>query len=714
MKKIICSIFICLIGFVTVAQQAYPGYRSGNYSGINGVFFNPANIADSRYRWSVNLFSFNAGVGNNTASFKLKDLTSSSSNNIQDKFFTGKGNSNASVNVDVFGPSVMFNLNKKSAIALTTRARVMANLKDIDGNLLNEISDSADQTYPYTFSSSTNSRIISNGWTELGLAYAREIVNKGKNYFKGGITFKYLSGVGNNYIQFDKLKGTINENLLGDSYLENASGTINIGSGGASIDSITTGDLFKKGQSGFGFDIGFAYEYRPDYASGTDDYRKDLNKYKFKISMSLLDVGKIKYVTNASSTGGYAINIAGPEKFFLNELEGKNTDEVKSVLNSHPDLFTPTTIGTAYAYKVSLPTTLQVEMDYHLHRGFFASLGGQVNLINKNSFYNPNQYNSITLTPRYEGKAFGLYLPINYNELTDFNVGVSLRAGPLFLGSGSIITAIAKSKQADVHFGLRFGILHKKKKMAEPVVQAPPPPPVVMDRDGDGILDADDKCPDTPGLASLQGCPDRDGDGIADGEDKCPDVAGLAKYQGCPIPDTDGDGINDEEDKCITVKGIAKYQGCPIPDTDGDGVNDEEDKCPTRAGTAANSGCPVIAKEIIDKINFAAKNVFFATGSYKLLPKSFKSLNEVANLMKADESLMVDIDGHTDAQGTDESNQVLSDNRAGSVKEYLIKQGVDTGRLKSAGYGETKPVADNTSAAGRAKNRRTEMTVRNF
>ncbi len=245
-------------------------------------------------------------------------------------------------------------------------------------------------------------------------------------------------------------------------------------------------------------------------------------------------------------------------------------------------------------------------------------------------------------------------------------------------------------------------------------VMAPPPPPVVIDRDGDGVLDADDKCPDVAGLASLKGCPDKDGDGIADGDDKCPDVAGLAKYQGCPIPDTDGDGVNDEMDKCPKVKGLARYQGCPIPDTDGDGVNDEDDKCPSRVGPASNQGCPVIAKEVIERINFAAKNVFFATGSFKLLPKSFNSLDEVVKLLKEDESLMIDIDGHTDAQGSDESNQVLSDNRAGAVKNYLVGKGISEARLKSTGYGETKPVADNTTAAGRAKNRRTEMTVKNF
>ncbi len=263
------------------------------------------------------------------------------------------------------------------------------------------------------------------------------------------------------------------------------------------------------------------------------------------------------------------------------------------------------------------------------------------------------------------------------------------------------------------HILYSFGVAQRIGDAA-PKVVPPPPAPVVLDRDGDGVPDADDKCPDTPGLASLQGCPDRDGDGIADADDKCPDVKGIAKYQGCPIPDTDKDGINDEEDKCPTVAGVARYQGCPIPDGDGDGVNDEEDKCPTRPGPASNQGCPEISKEVVEKVNYAAKNVFFATGSYKLLAKSNKALNDVASLMKADESLMLDIDGHTDDVGSNESNQTLSENRAKAVKDYLIKQGVAESRLFATGYGEDKPVADNKTAAGRAKNRRTEMTARNF
>jgi len=248
-------------------------------------------------------------------------------------------------------------------------------------------------------------------------------------------------------------------------------------------------------------------------------------------------------------------------------------------------------------------------------------------------------------------------------------------------------------------------------------VVPPPPPPVVeppKDRDGDGVLDVDDKCPDVAGLASLQGCPDRDGDGITDADDKCPDVPGLARYQGCPIPDTDKDGINDELDKCPTVPGIARYQGCPIPDTDGDGVNDEEDKCINEKGPASNFGCPVISEEIIKRVNLAAKNVFFATASDKLLAKSFPKLNDVVAILNENPSYKVQIDGHTDSQGKDDYNQTLSDKRAASVKAYLVSKGIADSRLTSTGYGETKPVADNNTAAGRAKNRRVEMTLSNY
>lgn len=252
------------------------------------------------------------------------------------------------------------------------------------------------------------------------------------------------------------------------------------------------------------------------------------------------------------------------------------------------------------------------------------------------------------------------------------------------------------------------------KTEAAPKVAPLPPMPVVTDRDNDGVADSVDACPDVAGLASLKGCPDTDGDGIADAEDKCPTEKGFAKYGGCPIPDTDKDGINDEEDKCPAVAGVARYQGCPIPDKDNDGVNDEEDKCPSEAGPASNFGCPVINAEIIKKINMSAKNIFFATGSAKLLAKSNASLNNVVTILNDNPGYKVDISGHTDNTGKADKNQTLSEARANSVKAYFVSKGIDESRLVAAGYGQDKPIADNKTAKGRTQNRRVELNVRNY
>lgn len=185
----------------------------------------------------------------------------------------------------------------------------------------------------------------------------------------------------------------------------------------------------------------------------------------------------------------------------------------------------------------------------------------------------------------------------------------------------------------------------------------------------------------------------------------------MARFEGCPAPDTDKDGINDEEDKCPTVFGVARYQGCPIPDTDGDGVNDEEDKCVTIPGVVENFGCPVISEEVKKKVNTAAKNILFISGSAKLQTSSYKGLNDVVQIMKANPAMSLVIDGHTDNVGSDEMNQTLSDNRAASVKNYLVNKGVDENRITSSGHGETMPIADNKTASGRQQNRRSEMML---
>ncbi len=245
-------------------------------------------------------------------------------------------------------------------------------------------------------------------------------------------------------------------------------------------------------------------------------------------------------------------------------------------------------------------------------------------------------------------------------------------------------------------FGLTVGFRHKAKA---PVVVAPVVP-VVVDTDGDGIPDGEDKCPAVAGTAKYQGCPvpDTDGDGINDENDKCPTVAGTAKYQGCPVPDTDGDGINDENDKCPTVAGTAKYEGCPIPDTDGDGINDENDRCPKVAGIAGNLGCPEMI--LYYKRDEAALNV-----------GDKANLDMVVTFLTNNPDIRVTLEGHTSTLGDAKYNQTLSEKRANNSVAYLVSKGIDKSRLTAIGYGEQYPIGDNSKEEGRAQSRRTVVKV---
>lgn len=235
------------------------------------------------------------------------------------------------------------------------------------------------------------------------------------------------------------------------------------------------------------------------------------------------------------------------------------------------------------------------------------------------------------------------------------------------------------------------------------------------DTDADGIADKSDRCITVPGLAKYQGCPipDTDKDGVNDEEDKCISIPGLAKYQGCPIPDTDKDSINDEEDKCPTVPGLARYNGCPIPDTDGDGVNDEEDKCVNEPGLKENNGCPEIKKEIVQKVEFAARKIQFEFAKANLLSASEKVLDEVADILLKQPELKIDIEGHTSSDGNFNANMKLSNERAETVKNYLVSKGIDASRLSAQGFGPTKPLNQGKTEQEKALNRRVELKLRN-
>jgi len=242
------------------------------------------------------------------------------------------------------------------------------------------------------------------------------------------------------------------------------------------------------------------------------------------------------------------------------------------------------------------------------------------------------------------------------------------------------------------------------------------------DLDRDGVSDYLDLCPDTPvlarGLVDKNGCPlDTDGDGIEDYLDLCPntpaEARGYVDKNGCMI-DSDDDSVPNYLDKCpntvLESRGMIDEFGCPR-DTDGDNIVDYLDNCPTIPGVAINKGCPEIKKEVRTLFTKALQGIQFESGKSTIKKTSFVILNQIAKVLIANPSYLVEVRGHTDNVGNPASNLTLSGDRAAAVRDYLMTKGVDVARLTSHGFGDTLPVASNKTTAGKAKNRRVEFVV---
>lgn len=213
---------------------------------------------------------------------------------------------------------------------------------------------------------------------------------------------------------------------------------------------------------------------------------------------------------------------------------------------------------------------------------------------------------------------------------------------------------------------------------------------------------------------------DRDGDGIPDEVDQCPDVPedkdGFEDQDGCPDYDNDKDGIYDAQDQCPNEPedrdGFQDLDGCPDPDNDKDGIPDAIDQCPNQPetfnGFKDQDGCPDEKPQEI-KQTLILKGVNFKTASAELLEESYYVLEQVFNSLEAFPNVRVEIAGHTDNQGGDSYNMALSSDRAKSVMNYLVQRGISADRIVPKGYGKTRPIASNSTSEGRAKNRRVEV-----
>jgi outer membrane protein OmpA-like peptidoglycan-associated protein len=296
-----------------------------------------------------------------------------------------------------------------------------------------------------------------------------------------------------------------------------------------------------------------------------------------------------------------------------------------------------------------------------------------------------------------------------------FGLGVKYGITPAIAIRADLRDTMAQKVNEDdgtlTHFpellvGVAFQLAFRGKKEAAPVA-AP------KDTDADGFTDDKDQCPKEPGIAP-SGCPDKDtdGDGVMDSKDVCPAEAGKTAC-GCPIKDTDGDGLPDDFDKCPTEPG--PNNGCPDLDADKDGINTPDDKCPeqpeTKNGFDDADGCPDEIPEKIRKFSGVIAGIEFDTGKDTIRPTSEPVLTNAAAILAEYPQLKIEISGHTDNVGSEESNVDLSKRRADSVKAWFVAKGIAAERMTTRGAGPKEPIADNKTAAGKQKNRRIEFKL---
>ena len=368
MKKILLSL-LGLIAYEGMAQQSFAGLRTSTYGGALSTISNPAHALWAR-PWDVNLLAVDANLGNNEMGFSF-DLENSFK-----KFTDNLANSkaiDARINTDVLGPSFIVRVNKRNAVGLVSRLRVMGGTTGIDANVLQAIMDAKNMNLSSNLGSYKELRgvsdmnVLANAFREIGAVWSYTLMNDGYNIIRLGAGVKLVQGTGSFRMGFKGANAnsfSLGKDANGDPILHVNNAEAEVRSGG--LDVLGSPDIFATSASTIAADLGLIYEYSEDGCPNCDGHIP----YRFKVGVALLDLGKLKYETNNKSYHYKLVN----QDINLNDIQ-KSLDAVP-----RPEEL----VGTSFTS--SLPTTLNVNVDYRFVDGFYVNLSSQLNMVSKNTY----------------------------------------------------------------------------------------------------------------------------------------------------------------------------------------------------------------------------------------------------------------------------------------------------------------------------------------
>lgn len=480
MKKSLPFVLLLTLISFNATSQDFLGISTGNFGGVTGVLLQPASIVDSRYKFDINLFSTGTRYSNNYYLVNRDAILKFNKNNFDDyQTFKSKYLSAASLqagekaffnitNRTQLPLSFMATINKKSAIALNFQSRSMIQGRNITPEL-------AKLAYDGFYSPALNNQpldasgltVKSMSWIEAGLTFGHVLFSSDQHFLKGAFTAKYLGGVASLNIGTNDFRigvnsdSSINFDTRNFSYNHNKN---------ADFDMVFD-KAFRPDANALGFDAGLVYEFRGNldqfkYIRNDDEVsyvtdRRDVNKYIVKLGVSLLDAGMFTF-KNPSNVGSFSGNVTGwdvrnANYNTLKEFDTALANRVMALPNRDNQ------------YNMYLPGALSVQLDIRFVKGLYLNamayrplkMGGSAG----NRFDNYGYY---SITPRYERRHFGVYIPYSIadkNSITNYRenrLGATIRVGPLFIGSSNLGTMAFKKnlKAADVHVGLKVGFTY--------------------------------------------------------------------------------------------------------------------------------------------------------------------------------------------------------------------------------------------------------------
>ena len=483
------TIVLVFTTFKTQAQQ-WLGISGSNYAGTNSIYNNPANITDSRYRLYVNLvandiFITNNYVGYNAPYSMLKLLTNSAAQEYRNsKNVIIFKNSYYDINTDgesyhlnmlddLRGPSFLYTINSKRSFGLLTRVRTIVNFTGATLPLANLIRLGTDTLYLKNQAFTLSGTAVNiNSYAELGISYGQILKDEDEDFIKVGITLKRVAGIYNAHIKVQEADYDViddsaepKKQILRVNHLKADYG-------------YTTEESFKNSKlsfpwilgnqsagSGWGLDLGFVYEYRPDvrkftyHEKGQQKLDPSKNKYEFKLGISILDIGGINY-NNPNYVRNWEVDVNNKQfnSTDLSMVEG--LDDAFKRINKTVGLNDDKSFNS---FTTGLPTALQINLDYHIKDKFYVN-SLWVQGLRSNLSISMKVPSSLSITPRWESKWIEVALPFalldNYNT---FTFGVATRLGPLFFGTdnlGSFLN-ISRPRGSDLYFGLSVPIFNK-------------------------------------------------------------------------------------------------------------------------------------------------------------------------------------------------------------------------------------------------------------